>query len=92
MPCVDQIKKAHPKIEIVAMEYGGGDHLKSAEIAKALLQAHPDIKGTFGTNEGSAIGVGKKEVGSSIVVVGYDSGKLQTDMIRDGTPLRACPQ
>jgi ribose transport system substrate-binding protein len=91
---VDQIAKAHPNIQIVAIEYGGGDHLKSAEITKALLQAHPDLKGIFGTNEGSAIGVGigKKEVGSNIVVVGYDSGKLQTDMIRDGTIAGAITQ
>ena len=91
---VARIKEAYPNIEIVAIEYGGGDHLKSAEIAKALLQAHPDLKGIFGTNEGSAIGVGigKKEVGSSVVVVGYDSGKLQTDMIRDGTIAGAITQ
>ncbi len=84
---VNQIKAKYPKIEIVGIEYGGGDHLKSAEIAKALLQAHPDLKGIFATNEGAAIGVGigKKEAGSNVVVVGYDSGKAQLDMIRDGT-------
>jgi ribose transport system substrate-binding protein len=91
---VDQIKKAHPKIEIVAIEYGGGDHLKSAEITKALLQAHPDLKGIFGTNEGAAIGVaiGKKEVNSNVVVIGYDSGKAQTDAVRDGTIAGAITQ
>lgn len=91
---VTQMKNAHPKIEIVAIEYGGGDHLKSAEITKTLLQAYPDLKGIFGTNEGSAIGVaiGKKEVGSNIVVVGYDSGKAQTDAIRDGTIAGAITQ
>lgn len=83
---VDQIKSAHPNIEIVAIEYGAGDHLKSAEITKTLLQAHPDLKGIFGTNEGSAIGVaiGKKESGSDVVVIGYDSGKAQTDAVRSG--------
>jgi ribose transport system substrate-binding protein len=91
---VARIKEAHPKIEIVAIEYGGGDHLKSAEITKTLLQAHSDLKGIFGTNEGSAIGVaiGKKEVGSNVVVVGYDSGKAQTDAIRDGTIAGAITQ
>ncbi len=91
---VNQIAKAHPGIEIVAVEYGGGDHLKSAEITKTLLQAYPDPKGIFGTNEGSAIGVaiGKKEVGSKVVVVGYDSGKAQTDAIRDGTIAGAITQ
>lgn len=83
---VDQIKSAHPNIEIVAIEYGAGDHLKSAEITKTLLQAHPDLKGIFGTNEGAAIGVsiGKKESGSDVVIVGYDSGKAQTDAVRSG--------
>ncbi len=83
---VDQMKAAHAGIEIVAIEYGGGDHLKSAEITKTLLQAHPDLKGIFGTNEGAAIGVaiGKKESGSDVVIVGYDSGKAQTDAIREG--------
>jgi ribose transport system substrate-binding protein len=83
---VDQIKAAHPNVEIVAIEYGGGDHLKSAEITKTLLQAYPDLKGIFGTNEGSAIGVaiGKKESKSDVVVIGYDSGKAQTDAIREG--------
>jgi ribose transport system substrate-binding protein len=91
---VARIKEAYPKIEIVAIEYGGGDHLKSAEITKTLLQAHPDLKGIFGTNEGSAIGVaiGKKEVSSSVVVIGYDSGKAQTDAVRDGTIAGAITQ
>ena len=84
---VDQIKKAHPKITIVDIEYGGGDHLQSAEITKAILQAHPNLKGIFGTNEGAAIGVaiGKKEAKSNIVVVGYDSGADQIAAIKDGT-------
>jgi ribose transport system substrate-binding protein len=91
---VNQIKAKYPKIEIVDIEYGGGDHLKSAEITKAILQAHPDLKGIFGTNEGAAIGVGigKKEAGSNIVVIGYDSGKEQLDFIRDGTIAGAITQ
>ena len=91
---VDQIKKAHPNVEIVAIEYGGGDHLKSAEITKTLLLAHPDLKGIFGTNEGSAIGVaiGKKEVNSDIVIIGYDSGAAQIAAVRDGTIAGAITQ
>lgn len=91
---VNQIKAKYPKIRIVGIEYGGGDHLKSAEITKTMLLAHPDLKGIFGTNEGSAIGVaiGKKEAGSKVVVVGYDSGKAQIDAIRDGTIAGAITQ
>lgn len=84
---VDQIKAKYPKIRVVSIQYGGGDHLKSAEIAKTLLQGNPKLKGIFGTNEGSAIGVAKgvKESGKQgITVVGFDSGKAQTDAIRNG--------
>ena len=92
---VNQIAKAHPGIEIVAVEYGGGDHLKSTEITKAMLAANPDLKGIFGTNEGSAIGVvnGVRELGTQgVVIVGYDSGKAQTDAIRDGLMAGAITQ
>jgi ribose transport system substrate-binding protein len=84
---VAQIKAKYPKITIVDIEYGGGDHLQSAEITKAILQAHPNLKGIFGTNEGAAIGVaiGKKEAKSNIVVIGYDSGADQIAAIKDGT-------
>jgi ribose transport system substrate-binding protein len=48
----------------------------------------------FGTNEGSAIGIvnAVKETRHKIVVVGYDSGKLQKDAIRDGTMAGAITQ
>ncbi|ASY56053.1 MULTISPECIES: ABC transporter substrate-binding protein [Sinorhizobium] len=91
---VNRMKEAHPNIEIVAIEYGGGDHLKSTEITKAILTANPDIKGIFGTNEGSAVGVvnGVKESGAKIVIIGYDSGKAQKDAIREGLMAGAITQ
>ncbi|MDO4682445.1 MAG: ABC transporter substrate-binding protein [Lautropia sp.] len=92
---VDQIKARYPGIKVVSIQYGGGDHLKSAEIAKTLLQGNPKLKGIFGTNEGAAIGVAKgvKESGrQGIVIVGFDSGKAQTDAIRNGTIAGAITQ
>lgn len=91
---VDEMAAKFPGVEIVAIEYGDGDHLKSTEITKALLAANPDIKGIFGTNEGSAIGVlnGAREMGSKIVVVGFDSGKAQKDAIRSGEMAGAVTQ
>ena len=83
---VERIKSTYPNIKVVSIQYGGGDHLKSTEIAKSILQAHPNLKGIFGTNEGSAVGVanGVKEMKRKVVIVGYDSGKQQKDAIRDG--------
>lgn len=83
---VNRIKEAYPKIEVVSVQYGGGDQLQSTEITKSILLANPDLKGIFGANEGSAIGVanGKTELGSQIVVIGFDSGAAQKGMITSG--------
>jgi ribose transport system substrate-binding protein len=91
---VNQIKDKYPNIEIVTVQYGAGDQLQSTEITKSILTANPDIKGIFGTNEGSAIGVGNgvKETGAKIVVIGFDSGKAQLDYIRNGTIAGAITQ
>jgi len=93
---VNRIAEKYPNIEIVDVQYGGGDHLKSTDLAKAMIQANPDIKGFFGANEGSAIGVlnAVVELGmeGKIVVIGYDSGQQQIDAVRAGTMAGAITQ
>ena len=86
--------KKYPKIQIVSVQYGAGDHLKSAEIAKADIEAHPNLKGIFGANEGSAEGaaIGVKESGKKLVLIGYDSGKEQKDAIMSGLMAGAITQ
>jgi ribose transport system substrate-binding protein len=92
----DQIKAKYPKITIVDTQYGLGDQLKSTDIAKAVIGGHPNLKGYFGANEGSIIGVLnavkelKKE--GKLVVIGYDSGKQQLDAIRSGAESGAITQ
>lgn len=93
---VNRIKAKYPKIKIVDIQYGGGDHLKSTEITKTLLQAHPNLKGIFASNEGGAIGAvnGVKEAGKTgkVVLIGFDSGKAQIDAIRSGLMTGAITQ
>ena len=93
---VNQMKTKHSKVNIVDIQYGGGDQLKSTDLAKAMMQAHPNLKGFFGANEGSIIGVlnAVKELNKSgkLVVIGYDSGKQQTDAIRGGVEAGAITQ
>lgn len=91
---LNRIKSAYPNIKVVSVQYGGGDQLKSTEITKSILQANPNIKGIFGANEGSAIGVlnGAKEMKRQIVIIGYDSGKQQKAAIRDGSMAGAITQ
>jgi ribose transport system substrate-binding protein len=92
----DQITAKYPNIKIVATQYGAGDQLKSTDLAKAIIQGNPNLKGFFGANEGSIIGVlnGVKELGKEgkLVVIGYDSGKQQLDAIRSGTEAGAITQ
>ncbi|WP_418119467.1 ABC transporter substrate-binding protein [Variovorax sp. 350MFTsu5.1] len=93
---VNRIKSAYPNIKIVSVQYGGGDQLKSTEITKSILQASPNLKGIFGANEGSAIGVvnGVKEMKRTgkVVIIGYDSGKQQKNAIMDGSMAGAITQ
>jgi ribose transport system substrate-binding protein len=91
---LERIKANYPKIKVVSVQYGAGDQLKSTEVTKSILQAYPKIKGVFGTNEGSAIGVvnGVKEMKRKIIIIGYDSGKQQKDAIREGVMAGAITQ
>ena len=85
-----------PDIEVVDVQYGDGDQLKSTDAAKAIIAAHPDLAGMYGTNEGSAIGVvnAVKELNlkGTLTIVGFDSGKAQIDAIKDGTMAGAVTQ
>jgi ribose transport system substrate-binding protein len=93
---LNRMKTKHPKIKVVDVQYGGGDHLKSTDVAKAILQAHPNVKGVFGANEGSAIGVlnAVKELRrqGKVVIIGYDAGKQQKDAVRSGVMAGAVSQ
>lgn len=92
----NRIEEKYPNIKIVDIQYGGGDHLKSTDLAKAIMQAHPNLKGFFGANEGSAIGVinavSEAKMEGEIVVIGYDSGKAQIDAIKNGVMAGAISQ
>ncbi|WP_068108316.1 ABC transporter substrate-binding protein [Tropicimonas marinistellae] len=92
---LEKIAADYPDIEVVTVQYGAGDQLKSTELTKAILTANPDLSGIFGTNEGSAIGVvnGVTEMGTEgVVIIGYDSGKAQKDAIRSGLMAGAITQ
>jgi ribose transport system substrate-binding protein len=93
---VKQMEAAHPDIDVVAIEYGAGDPVKSADLAKAIMTANPDLKGFFGANEGSIKGVlnALKETGNEgkIVAIGYDSGEQQINAIKAGTQAGAITQ
>jgi ribose transport system substrate-binding protein len=63
---VNRMKEAHPKIEVVTVQYGGGDQLQSTEITKSILLANPDLKGIFGANEGLGHRRGQRQEGAQL--------------------------
>lgn len=84
-----------PDIQLLPVQYGGGDQAKSADITKSIISANPDLKGIYGSNEGSAIGAikGVEESGKEgITIVGFDSGKAQIDAIKSGIMAGAITQ
>lgn len=93
---INRMQDKYPNIEIVGPQYGEGDHLKSTDIAKAMISSNPDIKGFFGANEGSIIGAlnAVQELGleGEITLVGYDAGIQQMTAIREGGQAGAITQ
>ena len=91
----DRVAAEYPDVTVVDVQYGGGDHLKSTDLAKAIIQGNPDLKGFFGANEGSIIGVlnAAKELGrDDLVIIGYDSGQQQIAAIKAGEEAGAITQ
>ena len=92
---MEWMKANAPGIQLLAPQYGAGDQAKSADITKSIIAANPDVKGVYGSNEGSAIGVvkGVQESGvKGIKVVGFDSGQAQMDAINSGVEAGAITQ
>ncbi|HCA86696.1 MAG TPA: BMP family ABC transporter substrate-binding protein [Streptomyces sp.] len=84
-----------PGIDILPVQYGGGDQTKSADITKAIIAANPEVDGIYGSNEGSAMGViqGVGESGrKDIKAVGFDSGQGQINAINEGRMTGAITQ
>ncbi|MFN8531393.1 MAG: ABC transporter substrate-binding protein [Anaerolineae bacterium] len=93
---VNRMAEAYPNITVVDVQYGGGDHLRSTDLARAIMIAHPNLKGFFGANEGSIIGVlnaaTELDMGDQLVIIGYDSGAQQIEAIQSGLEAGAVQQ
>lgn len=80
--------KANSNIQIVDTQYGDGDHLKSADIAKSMLIANPDINLIYASNEGACVGAynGLQEVGmiGKVMLIGFDSSAALKAGVRAG--------
>lgn len=73
----NEIKDNHPNITIVGTQYCDADPTKAANQATDFISAYPNLKGIWGANDQSAIGVAQavteQNKVDSIVVVGFDN-------------------
>lgn len=85
---IDALKELYPDMEILDVQYSN-DAAVVTEIAKSMMTAYPDAAVIYGTCDNVVNGIlnAVAELGmeGKIKVIGYDSGKQQTDAIRAGT-------
>jgi hypothetical protein len=102
---LNRIKDKYPNIKIVSVQYGGGDHLKSAEIAKAMIQVTRISRASAVTTAGRCgiVGIVRRASRLSRTILIYGAtgytGKLIANVAVDqgalpilaGKALRSCP-
>lgn len=80
----EEIQNNHPNIKIVGVQYCDSDPIKAANQATDFITANPNIKGIWGANDQSAIGVAQavteQNKTDEIVVIGFDN----SDDIKSG--------
>lgn len=93
---IQRCEEKYPNIEVVDVQYSGGDHLKATDCTKAIVEAYPKLKGLFGNGEGNMVGIVNaiKELNADgkYTIVGFDSGKIQLDAIKSGMIIGAVTQ
>ena len=85
---VDYIK-ANSKLTIVGPYYSQSQMATALNQTTDVLAANPDLKGIFGANEPTAIGVGRAlaQSGKSgkVVAIGFDGNEDLQNFVKDGT-------
>ena len=84
----ETIAKEYPQIKIVAFQYGMSDRAKSLAVTEDILTSNPDLKGIFGPNESSSIGVAQAVKGrglsGKVKIVGFDSSPSLISDVQEG--------
>jgi ribose transport system substrate-binding protein len=84
----DYIKK-HSKLQIVGPFYSNSQMGTALNQTTDVLAANPDLKGIFGANEPTAIGMGRALVqagkAGKVVAIGFDGNADLQAFVKDGT-------
>ena len=74
----DEIRKLHPKMNIVGLQFGMADRAKAMAVTENVLTAHPDLAGLFADNESSSSGAVqalKSRNAQSVKLVAFDASE-----------------
>lgn len=85
---IDYIK-ANSKLQIVGPFYSQSQMATALNQTTDVLASNPDLKGIFGANEPTAIGMGRALVQSGkagrVAAIGFDGNEDLQNFVRDGT-------
>jgi ribose transport system substrate-binding protein len=85
---VDYVK-ANSKLQIVGPFYSQSQMATALNQTTDVLASNPDLKGIFGANEPTAIGMGRALVQSGkagrVAAIGFDGNEDLQNFVRDGT-------
>ncbi|WP_026974274.1 substrate-binding domain-containing protein [Alicyclobacillus contaminans] len=83
-----EMAQKYPGIQVVAVENGNSDQIKTAQVTSALLQNHPDLNGVFATEADEGIGVSTavKEAHKTgqVQIVSFDTDQATLKAIQNG--------
>jgi ribose transport system substrate-binding protein len=84
-----QYIEKNSKLQIVGTYYSNSQMGTALNQTTDVLAAHPDLKGLFGANEPTAIGMGRALVQSGkagkVVAIGFDGNADLQGFVKDGT-------
>lgn len=83
-----EVIAANPKVKVVFQEYGESDAVKSMNQARIALGRFPNLKGFYGPNESSTVGIlnalREKNLAGKIRFVGFDSSPILVSGLKGG--------
>jgi len=80
---------AHSKLQLVGPFYSQSQMANALNQTTDVLAANPDLKGIFGANEPTAVGMGRalqqSGKGGKVIAIGFDGNQDLQGFVRDGT-------
>ncbi|TXC90562.1 sugar ABC transporter substrate-binding protein [Metabacillus litoralis] len=84
---IETVQKKYPGMEVVAIEDGKGDQLRSKLVTEKILKEYPNIRGIFATEANGGVGITNAiesiKKTEEIKVISFDTDKQTLDKIKE---------